>query len=66
VIPAVPLIPSLDAVMVADPPATAVTTPDAETDAMLEFELDHPTTRPVRTLLFASRVVADNGTVLPI
>jgi hypothetical protein len=46
--------------MVALPAATAVTKPLALTEAMLEFELDHVTTRPVSTLLLASRVVAES------
>jgi len=65
VIAAFPLWPSLDAVTVADPAATAVTTPDPETDATLAFELDHATTRPVNTLPLASRVVADRDVVFP-
>jgi hypothetical protein len=36
------------------------------TDAMLGVALDQVTTRPVRTLLLASRIVADNCCVLPI
>lgn len=56
----VPLFPSLSAVIVAFPAETAVTRPDADTVATpVLFEL-HETTRPVRTLLFASRVTADN------
>lgn len=66
VIVEVPVWPSLLAVMVAVPAETAVTTPDVETLAIaLELEL-HVTTRPVRMLPFASRVVADNATVAPV
>jgi len=55
---AVPVLVSLVAVIVALPTATAVTSPDEETvltALLLELQL---TVRPVRTLLFASRVVA--------
>lgn len=56
----VPLFPSLSAVIVALPAATAVTRPELDTVATpLLLEL-HETTRPVSTLLLASRVVADN------
>jgi hypothetical protein len=58
VIVALPLRPSLVAVISADPTATAVTTPAADTVAaalLLELQV---TARPVRTLLLASRVVA--------
>jgi hypothetical protein len=58
---AVPVFVSLVAVMVAEPTATAVTRPELElTVAMLVFPLDHMTTRPVSTLLLASRVVAES------
>ncbi|HXV15381.1 MAG TPA: hypothetical protein VD758_01295 [Gemmatimonadaceae bacterium] len=60
-----PLWPSLVAVICAEPAATAVTSPDVETLAtpeLLEFQL---TARPVRTLLFASLVVAVSCTVPP-
>jgi hypothetical protein len=60
VIPAVPVFVSLVAVIVALPAATAVTSPPELTDAMLEFELDQVTTRPLSTLLLASRVVAES------
>jgi hypothetical protein len=60
---AVPLFPSLVAVIVAEPAATPVTTPLDETVAMPVLELDHVTARPVSTLLFASRVVAVSCTV---
>jgi hypothetical protein len=63
---AVPVCVSLVAVIVTDPTATAVTSPELElTDAMLVFPLDQVTTRPLSTLLFASRVVADNCVVAP-
>ena len=55
---AVPLFPSLVAVMVAEPAAIPLTTPLDETVAMPVLELDHVTARPVSTLLLASRVVA--------
>jgi len=58
VIDAVPLLPSLVAVIVAEPAATAVTTPLAETVATPVALLDHVTVRPVRTLLAESVVVA--------
>jgi hypothetical protein len=59
------VLPSLEAVTVAEPAATAVTSPDAETvliAGLLELQL---TTRPVSTLLLASRVVAESCTVAP-
>jgi hypothetical protein len=55
---AVPLFPSLVAVIVAEPAATPLTTPLDVTVATPVFELDQVTVRPVRTLLFASRAVA--------
>ena len=55
---AVPLFPSLVAVIVAEPVATPETTPLDDTVAIPVLELDHVTARPVSTLLFASRVVA--------
>ena len=61
----VPLLVSLVAVIVAVPTATAVTRPDEDTvltAVLLEFQL---TVRPVRTLLFASRVTAASCTVAP-
>jgi len=60
VIDDVPVFVSLVAVIVALPAATAVTKPLALTEAMPEFELDQVTTRPVSTLLLASRVVAES------
>ena len=62
---ALPLTPSLVAVTFTTPAAIPVTTPDDETEAMLVFALDHETTRPVRTLPLASRVVAARPIVLP-
>jgi hypothetical protein len=60
VIAAVPVFVSLVAVIVVLPAATAVTRPLELTEAMLEFELAQVTTRPVSTLLLASRVVAES------
>jgi hypothetical protein len=57
---AVPVFVSLVAVIVAPPNATTVTKPVELTEAMPAFELDHVTTRPVSTLLLASRVVAES------
>jgi hypothetical protein len=58
--------PSLVAVICTVPAAIVVTRPRAETVPMLAlFELQL-ITRPVRTLLLASRVTADNCTVPPI
>lgn len=55
-----PVCPSLNAVMVAEPALTAVTTPLELTDAIAELELDHEMVRPLRTLPFASRVIAES------
>jgi len=55
---ALPVLPSLVALMLAVPTVTAVTTPCAETVATAVLLELHVTARPVRTLLFASRVVA--------
>ena len=44
-----PVTPSLDAEIIAVPPATPVTTPDPETDATLGAELDQVIGRPVST-----------------
>ncbi|HEY3746742.1 MAG TPA: hypothetical protein VGL17_10895 [Gemmatimonadaceae bacterium] len=55
---AVPLWPSLDAMMFVVPGATAVMRPDPETVAMAAEPELHVTARPVNTLLDASRVVA--------
>jgi hypothetical protein len=63
---ALPLLPSLVAVICEDPAANAVTSPDAETLAtpgLLDVQV---TERPVRILLFASRVTADPCVVAPI
>jgi hypothetical protein len=57
---ALPIFNSLVALICTVPAATAVARPDAETVAMavlLELQL---TARPVRTLLLASRVVAES------
>jgi len=66
VIADVPIFVSLVAVIVALPAAIAVTRPLELTEAMPEFALDQVTTRPVSTLLFASRVVAESWTVVPV
>jgi hypothetical protein len=55
---ALPVLVSLVAVIVADPAATAVTNPLDETVAIPVLLLDQVTTRPVSTLLLASRVTA--------
>ena len=55
---AVPAFPSLVAVMIADPGATAVTAPVEETVAVAVAEDDHVTARPVSTLPEASRSTA--------
>jgi hypothetical protein len=54
----VPDCPSLVAVIVVDPGISAVTSPDCETVATSGLLDDHETARPVRTLPFASFVVA--------
>jgi hypothetical protein len=56
----VPLLPSLSAVIVALPAATAVTRPELDTVAKPVLLELHETTRPLSTLLFASRVTADS------
>jgi hypothetical protein len=56
----VPLLPSLRAVIVALPAATAVTRPELDTVAKPVLLELHETTRPLSTLLFASRVTADS------
>ena len=58
VIAAVPLLPSLVAVIVAVPTATADTRPLADTVATAGALLDHAMLRPVRTLPAESLVVA--------
>jgi len=62
----VALTPSLVAAMTADPCDFPVTTPRADTDATVVSELAQDMDRPVRTLPFASRGVATNGSVSPI
>src|SRR5439155_1385158 len=66
VMDAVPVRPSLEAVIVAVPAATPVTSPELETAAMLAFALDQVTTRPLNTLPFASRVTAVSCALAPI
>src|SRR5437588_385918 len=61
----VPLCPSLVAVMVADPVATAVTTPLPLTRAIVVSLLDHVTARPDKTLPLASLIVAVSCAVCP-
>src|SRR5215831_9292470 len=65
VIDAVPLLPSLVAVIVAVPAATPVTSPPLLTVAVPVAPLDQVMLRPVRTLPFASLVVAASWTVFP-
>src|SRR5881396_2947873 len=62
---AVPLFPSLVAVIVADPAATPVTSPAADTVAIAVFELVHATPRPVSTFPAASLVTALSCVVAP-
>ena len=62
---ALPDCPSLVAMIVVEPTPTAVTTPAGDTLATAAFALLQVTTRPVRTLLPASRVVAVAGVVWP-
>jgi hypothetical protein len=61
----VPLAVPLLAVMVAGPAVSPLTRPEAETVATLALLEDQVTVRPVRTLLLASRVVADSCTFAP-
>src|SRR6266545_655121 len=61
----VPLLPSLVAVIVTGPPATAVTRPFASTVATAGALLDHVTTRPVSGLPAASSGVAVSCCVAP-
>src|SRR5437773_10959649 len=63
--PAVPLWPSLVAVIVAGPAAMPVTSPLPFTVATAVFELAHVTTRPVRAVPLASCGVAVSCTVCP-
>jgi len=65
VIEEVPLCPSLVAVIIADPTATAVTSPLPLTVAAEPFELAQVTARPDRGLPFASCGVAVSCTVCP-
>lgn len=65
VIVAVPFCPSLLAVIVAVPAATAVTTPLLDTVATDWLLDDQSTTRPVRTLPCESFVVAESVVVVP-
>jgi hypothetical protein len=58
VIAAEPLIPSLKAVILVVPGATAVTTPALETVATCVLALDHAMVRLVSTVPAASRAVA--------
>jgi hypothetical protein len=62
---ALPVMPSLVAVIWIVPAVTAVTRPLELTEAIPAFALDQVMTRPVSTLLFASRVVAESWTVEP-
>src|SRR5450759_1051971 len=62
---AVPLFPSLVAVIVALPWAIAVTRPLDDTDAFVASELLHVTVRPDSTALPASSVVAVSCCVAP-
>jgi hypothetical protein len=55
---ALPVFPSLVAMIVVEPTPVAVTTPEDETVAIPAFPVLQVTTRPVRTILFASNVVA--------
>jgi hypothetical protein len=61
----VPLLPSLVAVIVAEPGATPVTRPVDDTVAIDPLDVDHVTVRPVTTFPFASRRVAWSCTVFP-
>src|SRR5690348_16834887 len=65
VIVAVPLCPSLVAVMVAVPAPIAVTTPDVVTVATAPLLVDHVMARPVSVLPLASSVAAESVTVPP-
>jgi hypothetical protein len=60
-----PLLPSLVAVIVAEPGATPVTTPVVETVAMAVLLDDHATARSVTTTPFASLTVAVSVVVWP-
>src|SRR5438309_4264246 len=65
VMAAVPLWPSLSAVIVVEPAATPVTTPLALTTAAAPLLLAHVTVRPLSTFPAASFVVAESATVWP-
>jgi len=65
VIDAVPVFPSLVAVIVVLPGATAVTTPAVETVAIALFAVLHAMLRPVSVLPSASFVVAVSVVVWP-
>ena len=65
VIADVPVLPSLEAVIVALPAATAETRPDAETVAMAALPEDQLMVRPVKTFPLASRVTAESCVVAP-
>src|SRR5207247_10889951 len=62
---AVPLCPSLVAVIVAEPAAQPVTRPRAETVATAALLVPHVTARPLRAVPFASFGVAVNWVVAP-
>ena len=62
---ALPDRPSLVAVMVAEPGATAVTSPELETVATADDDVDHSTTRPVSAVPLASRTAAVACVVAP-
>ena len=62
---AVPLLPSLVAVIVAEPAALAVTSPPALTVATVVLPLAHVIVRPVSTLPAESFVVTDSCAVWP-
>src|SRR5205807_6079780 len=62
---AVPLCPSLVAVIVTAPTAPPVTSPVADTVAMAVFELVHATARPVNTFPAASLVTPLSCCVAP-
>jgi len=55
---ALPVFPSLVAIMVVEPTPVAVTSPVDDTVAIAVLPVLHVTTRPVRTVLFKSYVVA--------
>lgn len=61
----VPLTPSTDALIVAEPAAEAVTSPLLETVATVVFDEDHVAVRPERTLADASFAVAANCWLCP-